>query len=378
MKTATPLLLLVIFAGLLSLPSPADDSHRLLRIDHYVRTQSTAPAMNGKTAQIYVREVVQAGAALRNAIAPDRVVLFVHGAGTPAEVAFDVPYRDYSWMAYLASAGFDVFAMDMTGYGRSSRPDPMNDPCNLSREQQAQFVPSVIPALCSPSHAGNVTTPESDWNDIGAVVDHLRKLRRVDRVSLIGWSLGGPRAGGYTSQNPEKVSRLLLFSPAYRRTPSAAGQTASAARAPMNVQSRADFDANWDRQLGCPDQFDPAARNAVWSEMMAADPVGASWGSGVRRAPNVGSRGWDSTVVGKMKTPALFVAPAHDVQATPVNVGYLMADYGAKEKILLDLACSSHNALWERNHLLLFRASVEWLSTGALNGAREGTVRIGY
>ena len=56
------------------------------------------------------------------------MVLFVHGAGTPAEVAFDVPHQDYSWMAYLAQAGFDVFSMDMTGYGRSTRPPAMNDP----------------------------------------------------------------------------------------------------------------------------------------------------------------------------------------------------------------------------------------------------------
>jgi len=52
--------------------------------------------------QLYVRERVLAGAALRGSFAPDRVVLFVHGAGTPAEVAFDVPYRDYSWMERLA------------------------------------------------------------------------------------------------------------------------------------------------------------------------------------------------------------------------------------------------------------------------------------
>ena len=38
-----------------------------------------------------MRERVQAGAALRGAPDADRVVLFVHGAGTPAEVAFDVP-----------------------------------------------------------------------------------------------------------------------------------------------------------------------------------------------------------------------------------------------------------------------------------------------
>jgi hypothetical protein len=56
----------------------ADDSSRLLRIDHYVRGSSTAPAIHGKTGQIYVREVVRAGMALRGATAGN-VVLFVHG-----------------------------------------------------------------------------------------------------------------------------------------------------------------------------------------------------------------------------------------------------------------------------------------------------------
>jgi hypothetical protein len=62
----------------------------------------------------------------------------------------------------------------------------------------------------------------------------------------------------------------------------------------------------------------------------------------------------------------------------PKSVGDLFADYGAKEKILLDLACSSHNALWEQNHLLLFQASLDFLSKGTVNGAHAGTVRAGY
>lgn len=127
----------------------SDDGSRLVTVDHYVRVKSTAPAIAGQDAQIYVREVVLVGMALRGGPAADRVVLFVHGAGTPAEVSFDVPYKDYSWMAYLAKAGFDVFSMDMTGYGRSTRPPAMNDPCNFSKEQQAQFVPNLIPAPCA-------------------------------------------------------------------------------------------------------------------------------------------------------------------------------------------------------------------------------------
>ena len=99
-----------------------------------------------------MREVVEAGTVLRGGPAADRVALFIHGAGTPAEVAFDVPYQDYSWMAYLAHAGFDVFSMDMTGYGRSTRPAAMNDPCNLSKAQQALYVPSLISAPCAASY----------------------------------------------------------------------------------------------------------------------------------------------------------------------------------------------------------------------------------
>ncbi len=148
-----------VFLGLLFVQlSFGEDSERLLTVDHYVRVTSTVPVITGQTTQIYVREVVQAGLALRGGPGADRVVLFVHGAGTPGEVAFDVPYQDYSWMAFLARAGFDVFAMDMTGYGRSTRPAPMNDPCNLTREQQAQFVPALLEAPCAAAYPHQLTT----------------------------------------------------------------------------------------------------------------------------------------------------------------------------------------------------------------------------
>ena len=176
-----------LLAGLfLATAAFGDDANRLLRIDHYVQVQSTVPAIAGQTTQVYVREVVEASTVLRGGPAGDRVALFIHGAGTPAEVAFDVPYQDYSWMAYLAHAGYDVFSMDMTGYGRSTRPAAMNDPCNLSREQQAGFVPALIPATCTASYAHQMTTLASDWHDIDAVVDRVRALRHVDKLNVIG------------------------------------------------------------------------------------------------------------------------------------------------------------------------------------------------
>ena len=356
-------------------PLWAEDSGRLLRLDHYVPVRSTAPVIAGQTTQVYVREVTLAGAALRGASAADRVVLFVHGAGTPAEVAFDVPHADYSWMAFLAHEGYDVFSMDMTGYGRSTRPLAMNDPCNLAREQQLQFGPACPEA----SYGRNMTTIASDWNDIGAVVDYLRARRHVEKVNLIGWSLGGPRAGGYTARNQDKVNKLILLSPAYNRNGGAEPPVELPAKgAAMNTQSHAEFLANWTRQIGCPDQYDPAASDAVWKAMLESDPVGATWGSGVRRAPLVTTWGWNAGVVAKVMTPTLLFAPAHDKQVAPRSVQNLHADLGSTRKVLVDLACTSHNALWEKNHLLLFRASLEWLSKGTVEGKGEGSARLGY
>src|SRR5262249_33750098 len=292
-----------------------------------------------------------------------------------SEVAFDVPYQGYSWMAYLARAGFDVFGMDTTGYGRSTRPAPMADPCNLAGDRQAPFVA----APCPPSYPHQLTTIASDWNDIGAVVDYIRALRHVDRVSLAAWSLGGPRAGGFSAQHPERVDRLVLLAPAYNRG-SNAGAPAKLPPdgVPMNTQSRDEFYTNWDRQVGCADQYDRAVGDAVWAALLESDPVGATWGPGIRRAPATAVWGWNAAAAVKSVTPTLMVAGAHDKQVPPERVRELYADLGAKEKVFVDLACSSHNAIWERNRELLFKASAEWLSQGTVNGAKDGVVRMGY
>jgi len=360
----------VIFAG-------SDDA--LLTVEHYVKVHSTVPAIKGQTTQVYVRERSEVGTALRSSDLSGRVILFVHGAGTPAEVAFDVAYQDYSWMAYLARNGFDVFAMDMSGYGRSTRPTIMNDPCNLTTEQQTTFVPGFLNAPCKAEYPSQLTTIASDHNDIDAVVNYIRALRHVDKVSLVAWSLGGPRAGGYAAAHPEKVAKLVLLAPAYgRMTSTNAPAVIPANGAAFNTQSHAEFTANWDRQVGCPNQYDPATSDSVWTAMLDSDPVGATWGPGVRRAPNTTNWGWSTEVVSKMKTPTLMVTGVHDKQVGPDRVRELYADLGSKEKVFIDLGCSSHNAMWEKNHLILFKASLEWLTQTSVNGMKEGMLKLGY
>jgi pimeloyl-ACP methyl ester carboxylesterase len=372
-------LAILVFTLVVVPPGFGDDADQILTIDHYVVVRSAVPSIAGQSSQIYVRERLRAATVLRGASVADRVVLFVHGAGTPAEVAFDVPYQNYSWMAYLAKAGFDVFAMDVTGYGRSTRPSAMNSPCNLGPDQQAAFVPALLSAPCTPDYPHQMTTIASDWNDIGAVVDYVRALRHVDHVSMVAWSLGGPRAGGYAAQHPERVQKLVLLAPAYNRASSAnAPEQVPADGATMNTQSRREYMANWDRQVGCQDQYDPATSDSVWSEMVKSDPVGATWGPGVRRAPQVTNWGWGNAVVAKTQIPTLMVSGEYDKQVPQERVRELYTDLGSRQKVFIDLACSSHNAMWEKNHEMLFRVSLEWLTLGTVNGKQDGMLRIGY
>ncbi len=357
---------------LLAAPAAAQNRAAIASNDHYTNVVSSAPSEAGQTVRLYLRERV------KGAPDPGKLVLFIHGAGTPAEVSFDVPYADYSWMAYLADAGYDVFAVDMEGYGRSARPAAMADKCNLSEAQRAQY---KVPADCKPTMTGGVTTLASDWNDVGAAIDYVLKLRGAQKLSLIGWSQGGPRSAGWAAQHPDKVNRLVLLAPAYNNGTRPAGPPAASrprSNAAFNVQTHEDLVALWNRQAPCPGQYEAATLDSVWHELLASDPVGARWNPPARRAPvTAPGPGWTQEMAKNTKIPTLMVSGVNDGQVNPQNVRNLYADIGG-DKVFVDLACSSHNAMWEKNHLLLFAVSREWLDRGTVNGQKNVMLKLGY
>src|SRR5690606_15793043 len=112
----------------------------------------------------------------------------------------------------LADAGFDVWGMDLTGYGSSDRP-MMDNPCNADPEQQDLLVGTTLSEPCEPQFGYETQTLSDEWAQIDSVVDHIREETGAERVSLVGWSAGGPRVAGYVAQNGEKVNRAVLFAP---------------------------------------------------------------------------------------------------------------------------------------------------------------------
>jgi pimeloyl-ACP methyl ester carboxylesterase len=86
---------------------------RVERKDFYV------PADRG--IRLFVREVTSAESK------QGKPVLLIHGARVPGLASFDLQVRGGSLAEDLAVRGFDVYVMDVRGYGASTRPKEMNE-----------------------------------------------------------------------------------------------------------------------------------------------------------------------------------------------------------------------------------------------------------
>ena len=141
--------------------------------------------------ELFIRNKHPAG---MTSFAADRILLFVHGATYPAETAFDLKLGGFSWMDYIAERGFDVFLVDLPGYGKSTRPAEMDQPADKN--------PPLI-------------NTETAVKNVGAVVDMILAKRHVAKLDLIGWSWGTTIMGTYAARNSAKVNRLVLYAPVW-------------------------------------------------------------------------------------------------------------------------------------------------------------------
>ena len=365
-----------ITATFVTAPPISAHGPEMMTIDRLISHTSTVPAIKGGKIDLFVREKVPtAFIEGKPGSLEGKVALFVHGGYSPAILAFDVPYRDYSWMEYLAYGGLDVFAMDMTGYGRSGRP-MMDDPCNLDPRQQPLLVPRNLKAPCVNPYPFQLVNSDSETDDINAVVDYIRKLRGVAKVTLIGWSGGGIRIGTFASRHPEKVDRMVIWSSSNysRANPDGPPATLPAPGTPMTMQIReVGVNKRWLANVKCENQVEPGMPDMIWALNAQYDPVAAQWGPGGLRAPTRTYWGWNATAAARIQVPTLMMAGEEDA-LLPSNLE-LFDDIGAARKVFVRIACGSHFINWERQREVLHRASLEWLTKGRVAGVDRGRLR---
>jgi pimeloyl-ACP methyl ester carboxylesterase len=194
---------------------------------------------------------------------PERTLLFVAGSTYPASTSFDLPLDGISWMDHLASSGFDVYLVDVRGYGRSTKPAEMAAP---------------------PLDHGPIVRTQVAVADVGAAAAFIRKRRGIDRLNLMGWSWGTTIMARYTSDNPDHVAKLILIAPQWlRTTPSAAD--AGGSLGAYRIVDRTAAKARW--LNGVPEAKRTAILPDAWFEAWAAATFAQSeLGPDRLRAPN--------------------------------------------------------------------------------------------
>jgi pimeloyl-ACP methyl ester carboxylesterase len=302
--------------------------------------------------EIYVRNKRPADLA---AFRPERTVLYVHGATYPSETAFDLRLDGLSWMEYIATRGYDVWLLDLRGYGRSTRPPEM----------------AGKPEAHPPIVRGDTAV-----KDISTVVDFIRERRGIPRVTLLGWSWGTTTTATYTTQHADKVDRLVLYAPVWiRQTPSLV-QTGPGPLGAYRMVTREQARQRW--YTGVPEDKKAALIPAGWFDAwadatFATDPVGAQMTPPVLRAPNgvvqdgseffgAGKPYYDPT---KITVPVLLVGAEWDRDAPPYMAQTLFPLLvNSPGKRYVALAEGTHSIIMERNRLKLFEAVQAFLDEG--------------
>jgi len=298
--------------------------------------------------QLYVRNKRPQGV---SSFSGDKILLYVHGATYPSETAFDLPLNGMSWMDYIARHGYDVYLVDLRGYGRSTRPPEMDQP---------------------PDQNAPIVNTATAIKDVAAAVDFILKRRGVSKINLLGWSWGTSIMGWYTAQNNDKVSKLVLYAPQWIRTTASlvqAGQKLGAYR----TVSRDAAKGRW--LTGVPEDKKASLIPPGWFEAwadatFATDPVGSKQTPPVLRAPNgVVQDGLEYWSVAKpLYDPAgirvpTFLAHAEWDADLP---SYMLYAYFAKltntpYKRYVEIGEGTHTVIMEKNRMQLFQAVQQFL-----------------
>ena len=325
----------------------------LIRKDHYIDHISVEPfyARHNLDPKVvlHVREVVQANA-IDTVKETGKVIVLVHGATLPGSVAFDLDFKNASLMSRLAQGGWDTFAIDLEGYGESSRPAIMDDPAAYPDE----------PAPISP----DVTVA-----DVATVVDYVRELRGVEKVHMLGWSAGAmievPR---FAAEQPEKIKKIVLHGSRFMGKAFSKEEVA-AKTADINAKKNRMGDPTsierWGDQGTTPDMVIPGLFEVYTTAHLASDPMSAKLGNKVR-APFgrfIGVSTQQKRVnAEKITVPTLIIRGETDTVAPLKDNQALLAALASDEKKLVTIPGAGHWNQMEKTNTQFYKEIEDFLN----------------
>lgn len=273
----------------------------------------------------------------------EKTLLFIHGATQPAEATFDLPLENLSWMDFIARRGWDVYLVDVRGYGASTRPPEMHQPA---------------------ANNASIATTDVAVRDLHSAIDFILRRRSMSKLNLMGWSWGTVSVAAYAANHPDKVERLVLYAPTWVRAAPAAPTTASR---PLGAYIETPMSRSRERlQAGAPEDKKNDLMPLNWFEawsaaVLATDPLGSKQNPPVLRSPNGVFQDnrdyWDAGKAyydpSKISAPTLIVVAEWDYR-TPDAQELFRKLPSHIEKRLVQIGEGTHVVMLEKNRMRLF------------------------
>ncbi|WP_342726441.1 alpha/beta hydrolase [Bradyrhizobium sp. B097] len=307
------------------LPASAKEPRQLVTQDYHVA--SATPGV-----QIFLRNKHPKDLATFDA---SRTVLYVHGSTQPSETVFDLALGQGSWADYIASHGYDVWLVDVRGYGGSTPPTDQSKPFATTRE---------------------------GVEDFGAAVNHILAQRKISKLQLIGWSWGTLIAGSYAAAQPQHVAGLVLLAPPWL--------SSSGGKIPEAAWQEWTVDAVLKRlQTGVPngqaEAIFPPASKKIWEQaLLSAQPDAKAHNPPRFRSPTGvvadGAEYWSVNKAiydpGKISAPTLIIRGEWD-ELTPLSQSQALFALlrNAAVRHLIEIPRATHFVEVETGRDALFR-----------------------
>ena len=250
-------------------------------------------------------------------------ILFVHGV-TFSSHEFDVNYKDYSLARYFAKHGYEVWLLDIAGFGHS---EAVKD----------GFM------------------PDSDYaaEDIEAAVRCILARNNLSSMDVLGWSWGTVTSGRFAARHPELVHRLVLYAPIF------VGMGEKAVKEPFHHNTWGSAASDFQRKADGSIDFDIA------EELLVNTYIANAWHYDRDSSPNGGRRDLlvsDNVRLIPMESinvPVLIIAGSKDQYASPALCKEAFAMLSNRDKSqLVIIDGGGHAMVMERPYYKKFRENV--------------------